>query len=79
MRTRRLRRRAAPLLLLLTAGLVACGEDVQTLGADDPSWKGSVQPGFNASGWKASDQAGWDAQLRARAQNQNEYLRTGQR
>ena len=68
-----------PALLAATFGVAGCGEQPQTLGAADPSWKGSVQPGFNAPGWKASDQAAWDAQLRARAQNQNEYLRTGQR
>ena len=31
---------------------------------------------YTAPGWKAGDQRSWEAQMRARAQGQNEYLRT---
>ena len=74
-----------PARILCALGLAvlvaACGEKPQQ-GSSSKShtqaWKGSDQPVFNAPGWKASDQGAWDNQLRTRAQNQNEYVRTGQ-
>lgn len=74
-----------PALLLCALGtavlLAACGEKPQqgtSTGSHTEAWKGSDHPAFNAPGWKASDQAAWDKQLRTRAQNQNEYARVGQ-
>jgi outer membrane biogenesis lipoprotein LolB len=65
----------------LSVMLLACTEKPQqgtsVKGHDEAAWQGSHQPVFNAPGWKAADQTAWDNQLRARAQNQNEYLRTG--
>jgi hypothetical protein len=59
--------------------LAACTEKPQTASqrkADSPAYAGGV-PAFTAAGWKAGDATGWDAQMRARAQNQNEYTRAG--
>jgi len=70
--------RAALGAMLLALALVACGEKAQTTAsgpekkADVPAWKGG-NAAFNAPGWVASDQAAWEAQLRARAQAQNDY------
>jgi hypothetical protein len=57
--------------------LAACGEKVQTMSSDGkkpdaPGWKGG-NANYNAPGWVASDQAAWEAQLRTRAQKQNDY------
>jgi len=55
-----------------------CGERVQTVpvGAaqkvDGHAWAASSSP-YIASGWVAGDQASWDAQLRRRAQAQNDF------
>ena len=62
----------------LAFALAACGERTQTMSADSkkpdaPGWKGGGNPAYNAPGWVASDQAAWEAQLRARAQAQNDY------
>ena len=64
--------------LLASVVLGACGEKVQTIGvagerkADAKNWdaNGSADP---APGWTPGTQASWDAQLRKRAQNQNDY------
>lgn len=58
--------------------LAACGEKVQTMSSDTkkpdvPGWKGGSNAAYNAPGWVASDQSAWEAQLRARAQAQNDY------
>jgi hypothetical protein len=58
--------------------LAACGE--KTAGAakksDVPAFQGSTgASAYMANGWKASDQAAWEQQLRNRAQSQNEYSR----
>ena len=72
-------RTARAVLVVLTAvfGLAACTEKPQTSGsrkADSEIWVAGA-PAFAASGWKAGDQASWQEQMRARAQNQNEYTR----
>ena len=59
--------------------LVACGDRPQTADAaakktDTPAWQGADN-GYVANGWKAGDKAKWEAQLRARARGQNEYVR----
>jgi hypothetical protein len=68
--------RAALGCLALAFALAACGEKVQTVSGDKkpdaPGWKGG-NPAYNAPGWVASDQAAWEAQLRTRAQKQNDY------
>jgi hypothetical protein len=57
--------------------LSACGERDQAMvegrhkSADEP-WRGA-QNGFVANAWAPSDKAGWETQLRQRAQTQNEY------
>ena len=62
--------------MALAFALAACGERAQMLTdskkSDVPGWKGG-NAAYNATGWVASDQAAWEAQLRARAQAQNDY------
>jgi hypothetical protein len=65
--------------LLLCLSLAACGEKVQTTGhrtADGPPSAGPASA-YTAGTWQAGDAVGWDAQMRKRAQGQNEYSRTG--
>ena len=56
-----------------------CGERPQTITpakkADAKPWEGA-QGGNVAAGWKPGDQASWEAQMRQRAQGQNEYSRS---
>ncbi len=65
-------------LLAALAGLSACGEKPQTLGAgknDVAPYKGAENP-FSAPGWKPGDKTSWEQGLKARAQNsQNEYTK----
>ena len=67
------------IVAMLAAGLAACGEKAQTAQAakkksDGKAWDGA-QNAYVAEGWKAGDKASWEAQLRQRAQTQNEYNR----
>ena len=65
--------------LLLSLGLAACGEKPQTAThrkADGHPYDGPASA-YTAGGWKAGDAAAWDAQMRIRAQGQNEYSRSG--
>ena len=58
--------------------LVACGEKVQTAShkkSDNPASKGA-NPAYTAGSWKAGDAAAWEAQIKTRAQGQNEYSRS---
>jgi hypothetical protein len=61
--------------------VAGCGDKAQTLGpgsarkADTKAWEGTPSA-YAAAGWKAGDQASWEAQMRARAQSQNEYSRS---
>jgi hypothetical protein len=62
-------------------GLAACSEKPQqTAGAkvkgSAPAWQGAKDE-FVAPGWKAGDQASWEAQMRERGKGQNEYARIG--
>ena len=65
-------------MLAACALLVACGEQPQTAGVR----KGDVAPSAGtagthmAPGWQAGDATGWEKQLNARTQGQNEYART---
>lgn len=57
--------------------LGACGEKPQTAGtqvSDQPAWKGA-QASFTTPGWEAGDRAAWEAQMKQRNQNQNDYMR----
>jgi hypothetical protein len=70
------------LFAIMAAGLllVACSEKPQALGkrkADAPAWSGAAaEPAaYTAGNWKAGDMAAWEAQLKTRAQGQNEYSR----
>jgi hypothetical protein len=71
--------RASALVLCGAAiALAACGE--KTSGAakksDVPAFQGSTgASAYMADGWKASDRAAWEQQLRNRTQGQNEYSR----
>ena len=62
------------------AGLSACGESSQALGAkhvkaDKPAYTGGQAP-YNAAGWNAGERASWEQQIRTRGQGQNEYSRS---
>jgi hypothetical protein len=64
---------------LLVLAVAGCSEKAQTAGAvkkaDAKAWESS-QTTHLAAGWKGGDQAAWEAQMRSRAQGQNEYSRT---
>lgn len=64
--------------LSCVALLSACSEKPQFLGgnkADAAAYTGAKNP-FVEKGWNAGDKTSWEMQLRARAQNQNEYTKT---
>ena len=64
--------------LSLAVLLGACTERVQTNDpkaerkVDVPGWKGGAVR-YTVPGWTLGDEASWDAQLRRRAQNQNDF------
>lgn len=64
---------ALPVILL-----AGCGERDQskTTGStnrdDNPPWQGTKNA-YAVKGWSAGDKAAWEAQMRTRAQTQNEY------
>ena len=65
--------------LCIAAALAACersaGES-NVRKSDVPAWQGSTgASGYLANGWKASDRAAWEEQMRSRNQSQNEYKR----
>ena len=63
--------------LALTSLLAACSEQPQTATtrkADDKPWD-SKSTAYTEAGWKAGDAAGWEQQIRARTQSQNDYTR----
>jgi hypothetical protein len=63
----------------LLLSLIACGEKPQTAGTRKSDARPSDGPAsvYSVAGWKAGDNAAWESQMRARAQSQNEYVRTG--
>ncbi|MGA0611811.1 hypothetical protein [Caldimonas sp. KR1-144] len=72
--------RIATLVAALVAafGLAACDKP-QTAKtsykqADSKPWDGAEQA-YTAKGWTVGDRASWEAQMRARNQQQNEYQR----
>jgi hypothetical protein len=73
--------RGAFVFCVALIALAACTEKPQTAGtrkSDDAAWA-ATDNAFNASGFKANDQAGWDEQMKRRAQGQNEYVRNAPR
>jgi len=66
---------ALAMMAVLASG---CGEKPQTAGttkkADAKAWAGS-QSGYVVAGWQQGDKDSWEAQMRLRAQGQNEYSR----
>lgn len=65
------------LAVALAAALSACADKAQTAAArkaDSNPWEG-VQKSHVAQGWKPGDRASWEAQMRVRAQGQNDYSR----
>jgi len=66
-------------MAMMAVCAAGCGEKPQTASAaknaDAKAWEGA-QGGNVAEGWKAGDKDSWEAQMRSRAQNQNEYSRS---
>jgi len=65
-------------MALLTLLVSACSEKPQFLGSnksDAAAYTGAKNP-YVEKGWNAGDKTSWEMQLRARAQNQNEYTKT---
>ena len=67
-------------MALFALAVTGCGETVQTATGgkkkpDSKAWESS-QNTYAAEGWKGGDQAAWEAQMRLRAQGQNEYARS---
>ncbi len=66
--------------VVLLAGLSACGEQPQSLGAakkDAAAFTGTSVSANHSGTWKAGDKTAWEQQLRTRTQNgQNEYTRS---
>ncbi|NML14039.1 hypothetical protein [Azohydromonas caseinilytica] len=67
------------LIAAASVALGACGErsqalDVKVVKSDQPAFQGG-DARFSAQGWAAGERAGWEQQLRTRAQGQNEYSR----
>ena len=61
------------------AGLSACGEKPQTLGAKktDVAPYQSASGAFTSPGWQSGDKTSWEQGLKARMQRtQNEYTKT---
>ena len=70
--------RAVGVAIVLGLVLAGCGEREQTIAsssqrkADTPGWQ-SDATAFAAPGYKPGDRAGWEQQLRNRAQAQNDF------
>jgi hypothetical protein len=74
------RRLAVTVALALGFALAGCGETVQTIPVAGKSksermetWQAN-NSAFLAPGWTPSDKLQWEAQLRNRAQGQNDYV-----
>lgn len=65
-------------LAALSLCCAACTEKPQAHGTkkvDSQPWEGAPTA-FAAPSYKGGDQAAWEAQMRSRAENQNDYART---
>jgi hypothetical protein len=65
-------------MAVFAVAAAGCGEKPQT-GAtarksDAKPWEGAASP-YAAPNWKGGDETAWEAQMRVRAQGQNEYAR----
>ena len=64
--------------LIVVLGIAACGERVQTTAsgpekkADSPGWQAG-NSAYLAPGYTPGDRTSWEAQLRNRAQAQNDF------
>ncbi len=60
----------------LALAMSGCAEKPQTPSrmSDSKAWEASPS-GYTVQGFKTGDQAAWEAQMRKRAQGQNEYSR----
>jgi hypothetical protein len=66
-------------VLVGIAGVAACSERDQSQAAsarkpDTKPWQAAPTP-YTTKGWTAGDKTNWEAQLRNRAQTQNEYAK----
>jgi hypothetical protein len=65
--------------VVFLAGLSACGEQPQPLGAakkDAAAFTGTPVTANHSGTWKSGDKTAWEQQIRTRTQNgQNEYTR----
>ncbi|MGV8892158.1 MAG: hypothetical protein ACOH2K_04300 [Burkholderiaceae bacterium] len=64
---------------IFALSLVACSEKKQsatgsTVKSDGKPWQGAKND-FVVGGWTPGDKESWQKQIRARGQNQNEYVR----
>jgi hypothetical protein len=70
--------RSALAALSVTLALAGCGERVQTIPVgtakktDSATWQINDN-GFIAAGWTPGNEASWNAQMKKRAQAQNDY------
>jgi uncharacterized lipoprotein YehR (DUF1307 family) len=72
--------------LVVTVGLAGCGEKEQVVVYQQGKYQGKPDtkpwendPGaslYTTSKWTKGDKSSWEAALRSRNQNQNEYTRT---
>jgi len=75
----------AVVALVVSAGVAGCGEKDQVIVYQQGKYQGKQDtrpwdndPGaspYPASKWTKGDKAGWEAALKSRNQNQNEYTR----
>jgi len=73
----------------LVAGLAGCGESDQVIVYEQGKYQGKpdTQPWngdpaaslYTTSKWSKGDKSSWETALRARSQNQNDYVRIGDR
>lgn len=78
-------RKLAVAALVVAAGLAGCGEKEQVIVYQQGKYQGKPdtkpwenEPGaslYTTSKWTKGDKSSWEAALRSRNQNQNEYTR----
>jgi hypothetical protein len=78
-------RKLAVAALVVAAGLAGCGEKEQVIVYQQGKYQGKPdtrpwenEPGasvYTTSKWSKGDKSSWEAALRSRNQNQNEYTR----
>ena len=74
--------RSTMILALTAVAAAGCGDKVQEVGSspvrklDTQAWQATAGA-YTAAGWTTGDKASWEAQMRTRAQTQNESVRIG--